>query len=223
MNLPFAVPDEPGRVRVVVEETADESSDENNSRAIDLGVSAPRDLECTDASDGGHPVIRVTWTNTDAYDSVQVLRDGLTIVSIDGSRTSFLDRHATPGVHEWTVRGLFGTVPSRPATRRCELDVPEPGATGDGEFVRGDANADGRTDLSDAVATLAALFLGGAAPPCVSAADSNDDGAVNVSDPSFTLNFLFLGGPAIPAPTAGCGTDPTADGLSCDSYPPCSP
>jgi len=223
VNLPFAVPDEPGRVRVVVEETADESSDENNSRAIDLGVSAPRDLECTDASDGGHPVIRVTWTNTDAYDSVQVLRDGLTIVSIDGSRTSFLDRHATPGVHEWTVRGLFGTVPSRPATRRCELDVPEPGATGDGEFVRGDANADGRTDLSDAVATLAALFLGGAAPPCVSAADSNDDGAVNVSDPSFTLNFLFLGGPAIPAPTAGCGTDPTADGLSCDSYPPCSP
>lgn len=90
------------------------------------------------------------------------------------------------------------------------------------EFVRGDSNASGTVDLSDAIFTLSHLFLGGAEPPCRSAADSNDDSSVDVSDPTHTLSHLFLGGPALPPPYPSCGADPTPDGLGCAAFAPCA-
>src|SRR6266508_4172226 len=71
-----------------------------------------------------------------------------------------------------------------------------PRADAQGTFLRGDSNADGAVDLSDAVFTLAFLFSGGSAPACREASDANDDGATDLSDPIYTLSFLFLGGPA---------------------------
>jgi hypothetical protein len=50
-------------------------------------------------------------------------------------------------------------------------------------LLRGDANGDEVINVSDAVFTLLALFVGGfGAPPCEDAADSNDDGALDVAD-----------------------------------------
>jgi hypothetical protein len=88
-------------------------------------------------------------------------------------------------------------------------------------FRRGDTNADGNLDLSDAVKTLLHLFSGGEAPGCMDAADANDDGGVNITDPLFSLTHLFLGGGAPPAPGLQCGADPTADSLECAAYAPC--
>jgi hypothetical protein len=90
-------------------------------------------------------------------------------------------------------------------------------------FRRGDANQDGRLDLSDAVSTLRLLFLGGETTTCREAADANDDGALDISDPLFTLSFLFTGGPAPPAPGPACGLDPTPDGLGCTANAGCAP
>ncbi|MEM7232001.1 MAG: hypothetical protein AAF517_07505, partial [Planctomycetota bacterium] len=118
--------------------------------------------------------------------------------------------------HEWAVRGRVGTARSRFSTR-CSVEPPSPPPSG---FQRGDANADGRTDISDAVYTLAYLFLGADEPSCLKAADSNDDGGVNISDPSFTLGHLFLGGRIFPPPIA-CGDDPTDDALDCEMYSAC--
>ncbi len=91
-----------------------------------------------------------------------------------------------------------------------------------GEFRRGDANADGAVDVSDAIATLEKLFFGNGEIPCESAADSNDDDAVDISDAIVTLTYKFLGGepPASPGPEK-CGVDPTEENLACDSYPAC--
>jgi hypothetical protein len=75
------------------------------------------------------------------------------------------------------------------------------------KFIRGDANVDGLINMSDAVYTLMALFLGGAALPCLDAADANDVGRVDISDPIFILRFLFLGGPQLPAPYPEAGED----------------
>ena len=97
-----------------------------------------------------------------------------------------------------------------------------PVGAGDSAFLRGDSNTDGRVDLSDAVFTLAYLFQGGEGPLCADSLDSNDSGEVDISDPSHTLRHLFLGGAAPPAPWQECGTDPSADGLGCDSFPPCA-
>jgi hypothetical protein len=72
----------------------------------------------------------------------------------------------------------------RSLIRRNLLQVP---------YVRGDSNADGRLDISDALTTLGYLFLGEDAPPCARAMDSNADGRVDLSDPVLVLGVLFLG------------------------------
>ncbi|MBI4605364.1 MAG: PKD domain-containing protein, partial [Planctomycetes bacterium] len=90
-------------------------------------------------------------------------------------------------------------------------------------FRRGDANGDGRFDLSDAVRTLEVLFAGRGTLDCEDAADANDDGAVNVSDPIFSLSHLFTGGEAPPFPGAvACGSDLRLDGLGCANAPACA-
>jgi hypothetical protein len=69
-----------------------------------------------------------------------------------------------------------------------------------GEYLRGDANGDGRVDLSDALAITNFLFLGGLRPHCCDAADTNGDGKLDVSDPSWLVGFLFRGSPPPPWP-----------------------
>ncbi len=88
------------------------------------------------------------------------------------------------------------------------------------DFQRGDADANGRRDITDAVRVLLFLFAGEAPPPCTKAADANDDGVLDIADPIYTLEFLFLGGRALPEPL-GCGRDRTADALGCEAFDPC--
>lgn len=80
-------------------------------------------------------------------------------------------------------------------------------------FLRGDANADGLHDVSDAVTVLLHLFRD---LPIASrdAADANDDGQLDVSDAVFVANFLFLGGTEFPPPYPEPGPDPTQDTLT---------
>ena len=56
-------------------------------------------------------------------------------------------------------------------------------------FQRGDSNADENLDISDGIATLGFLFLGGSPPPCQKAADANDDGRLDISDGIYGLSF----------------------------------
>ena len=101
----------------------------------------------------------------------------------------------------------------------------------------GDVNADGGTDLSDAVYSLSFSFQGGAPPEpfCVPAGpkmpdctilsgDGNGDGGIDLSDGIFLLSYLFLGGPppAAPGPPGlPCGPSPTDNSLGCEMYSGC--
>jgi hypothetical protein len=88
------------------------------------------------------------------------------------------------------------------------------GAPNEGRFVRGDADGDGRIEISDPIRVLGRLFLGDPPVSCEDAADANDDGEIDLTDPIFILDRLFRGGDALPPPGPGaCGTDPTADPL----------
>ena len=73
-------------------------------------------------------------------------------------------------------------------------------------FVRGDANTDTAVNLSDALAMLNVLFLGGQPPVLAAALDANADSQFGLVDPLYVLNYLFSGGtaPAAPFPLAGC-------------------
>jgi hypothetical protein len=88
-------------------------------------------------------------------------------------------------------------------------------------FVRADPNGDGRTDLSDAIATLQCLFSGRQLP-CVSAADVNDDGKAEIADPIALLGYLFSSGAPPPPPFGACGVDPTPDELPCEPAGACA-
>ena len=57
---------------------------------------------------------------------------------------------------------------------------------------RGDANSNGKIDISDAVYLLNFLFQGGSAPKCLEQADVNNDGKIDLSDAVSILGYLFL-------------------------------
>ncbi|MBN1441930.1 MAG: CotH kinase family protein, partial [Planctomycetes bacterium] len=82
-------------------------------------------------------------------------------------------------------------------------------------FVRGDYEANGSIDLTDAVRSLLYLFQGGGPPLCLDMADVNDDGAVQLTDPIYLLNYLFQAGAPPPPPFPEPGIDPTGDSLTC--------
>jgi hypothetical protein len=88
-------------------------------------------------------------------------------------------------------------------------------------FQRGDGNADGRVNISDAIFIVDHLFVAGAQPTCMKTADANDDGIVNISDPIFLVAALFQGGPQPATPSGECGVDATSDPLSCAAFSPC--
>ncbi len=92
------------------------------------------------------------------------------------------------------------------------------------DFRRGDANSDLQIDITDPIHTLFFAFTGGPAPACLDAADADDNGKIELNDAIYSLNFLFLGGADFKDPgSASCGPDPSADTLSCQSYPTCLP
>jgi hypothetical protein len=96
------------------------------------------------------------------------------------------------------------------------------GIDGGLSFRRGDTTADGRLDITDAVALLGHLFLGApGALACRRSADADDSGRLEITDAIHLLGFLFLGGPPPPAPFPDCGFDSTHDTLDCERYPPC--
>ena len=88
-------------------------------------------------------------------------------------------------------------------------------------FIRGDINADGGFNIADAIYLLDELFAMGPPSLCDRASDANDDGGKNISDAIYVLANLFSMGPNPPAPFPGCGIDPTPDGFTCASFPPC--
>lgn len=111
----------------------------------------------------------------------------------------------------------------RPSSDPQRLEFMRVGTGGGTTFRRGDSNADGGFDVSDAVYSLAAIFVPGAPlPGCEAAADANDDGLFDISDAVYMLAAIFIPGSA-PTPDPGpdnCGPDPTPD-LDCVSYGAC--
>jgi len=106
-----------------------------------------------------------------------------------------------------------------PATADVNIEF-QAGAV-DPEFIRADANDDGRNNLADAVWILNGAFRN---PPhvaaaCEKASDANDDGVVDpIVDSAYIIAYQFSAGMAPPPPFgtgSTCGIDPTADALNC--------
>lgn len=152
---------------------------------------------------GEHEILRITFAPADG-------------AAIGG--TSPLRFMNCLGIPEAPVRNVVTGEDGRSRVARtddCAFTVdPAP-------FVRGDANSDGRVNITDGVFVLNFLFAGGSDPLCEDAVDADDSGDIVITDGIFILNFLFSGGPPPAAPYPECGSDPTFDCSTCAVFPPC--
>ncbi|MFN0059850.1 MAG: hypothetical protein ACKVX7_15435 [Planctomycetota bacterium] len=94
------------------------------------------------------------------------------------------------------------------------------GAPALANFVSGECNGDGISDLADGIHLINELFASGPATVCPAACDTNADGALELDDAVLGFNFLFLSGPPPAAPFPGCGTRAGVFAADC-SYPLC--
>ncbi|MEM7167356.1 MAG: hypothetical protein AAF581_17980 [Planctomycetota bacterium] len=157
----------------------------------------------------------LTWTNPEAYASIDVQVDGSTVQSLGGSALNATVSLAGAGSYQICLAATDGC--GLPVSLVCcsvSCTGPPP------QFVRGDNNGDGMLDLSDPILTLGYLFLG-ATTTCLVAMDVNDSGGVNTADAVYHLTFLFLAGAIPPAPFPSCGDDLTPDTLTCDAFATC--
>jgi hypothetical protein len=106
-------------------------------------------------------------------------------------------------------RGMF----SAALTAVLTLGLAGPLAAVD--FIRGDANDDGRVTVSDAWFLVKGLYQGGQGPSCLASADANRDGNLDTSDAVSLLSHLFLGGPAPAAPFPDPGPWTEEEKLPC--------
>jgi hypothetical protein len=153
-----------------------------------------QNLSC--AEEGEH--IRVTWENPPGANldaPIIVLVGGAEVASLPGSTTEY----EVEGPHEGATE--IAIVNSSGVAATCTVGEHAPEA----HYLRGDCNAGGTVDLSDAVFLLNYLFSGESAPTCKDACNANGDDSNNISDPLHILNYLFLGMAAPVPPFPGCG------------------
>lgn len=108
-----------------------------------------------------------------------------------------------------TQDGVFAYVAAMDTRAVYKLRITK-GATHERLYRRGDANDDGKFDISDPSFILEYLFRKGPEPHCLIAADADDSDAINITDAVYLFRYLFKGGEPPPAPFPGCGIDPDA-------------
>lgn len=155
----------------------------------------------------------------------------LSWISLVGSQLTALNRGSNGAFT--TYRTPAGFLPAGTKSMRISLEIvnnsPNEHVFWDNlridivdgaDFIRGDCNGDGETDISDAICILFFKFKGSAIS-CEDAADLNDDGVADITDVIHLLGHLFLDGPAPGKPYPGCGPDPMPDGLACQEFEAC--
>jgi hypothetical protein len=144
---------------------------------------------------------------------VETTQNGTLNLNEDGS-FSYQPNPGFNGTDTFTYRADDGMALSEPATVSIEVSTLK-------KFKRADANADGATDIGDAVWILNYLFRGGRAPTCLETANVNRDEVIDLADVIYILQFLFSDGAPPAAPFEECGTHPAAVGAQCIRYEPC--
>ncbi len=142
---------------------------------------------------------------------------GLSLPTLTGGLVGYLDFTVSGGPIHYSqlFTGAF-SIDLVPGS--CWIDSTEILNTLDGElviedqFIRGDVNFTGDTDIADVQALLNSIFVAGKELPCKEAGDVNDSGEVDVSDAISLAGYLFSGGtsPPPPFPTPGVDPDPSA-------------
>ncbi len=215
LRFSFTMPRDPVIFIARVDIVENEWNEADNERVCPLGAQAPSDFRAYYSF--GTQDVRLTWSNSSPYETVEVFRDGELLAALPGSANSYTDlevghhpRNGDVNEHEYCIRGCAGlSRSSKTDSVTVNLFV-----SSEPEFRRGDVNNDQEVDITDSINILAYQFLGTFEINCLDAADANDDGRVDVSDPLTLLSYQFLGEAPPPAPgPKSCGIDPSPDDL----------
>ncbi len=87
------------------------------------------------------------------------------------------------------------------------------------DYLRGDANGDGITNVADAIWELQEIFNNGPQGTCFDSKDTNGDSLFDVADPIWLITYIFSGGAQPPSPFPNCGN--VGDPQDCNSYNGC--
>ena len=113
-----------------------------------------------------------------------------------GEWSTIVETTSCDGVYSWPI--------SEPSSDSCLVRISDvengiPSDTSDGYFsinyVCGDCNLDGMTNIADVVCKINYLFMGDPLPCPPEVVDHNGDGLVNIADVVAELNYLFGGAP----------------------------
>ncbi len=156
-------------------------------------------LDLTAGSTAGQSVVIVYNLGSRGFSTASAFRVG---VAVAGHRVIDMNGDGVPDIV------ASGSILVATRIGRREGSLPEP------LFHRGDADNNGKVEITDPMRTLNYLFRAGEPLPCEDAADTNDDGKIDLTDAVDMLNWLFLEGPEPRPPGPGaCGTDPRLDDL----------
>ena len=158
-------------------------------------------------------VVNVTAAGVDllptvAHEITTISYDVLPTATYGPSALTFTELLGTPPVLLSVGLGLVAVEP--PVVIEDSIFVARP-------FLRGDANQNGFTTVSDVTFLLDQLFAG-AVLTCPDAADIDSNGVLSIADVLYFLEFLFDEGPGMAAPIAACALPPVPPTLGCDSF-----
>ncbi len=85
------------------------------------GVLPPVDLSC-DVS-VLEDEVTLSWSNDDVYDSVDILRDGEVVASVDGDETSYVESGLDPGIFRFAVSGVSDALACGSESQPCTAVV----------------------------------------------------------------------------------------------------
>jgi len=166
-------------------------------------------LTCQDKS----TIVTLTWSATVQEDfyGYSIYRNSVKLLQLPKAWLTHDDEAPPDGTVVYEVAILLNLSTGAEGCRSSCTVVRGSGP----QFLRGDANRDGKVNMSDPIAVLDRLFKGGGELACEDAADADDSGKVNLTDAVIVLDFLFKSGPSPAPPTGSPGQDPTPDGLGC--------
>jgi hypothetical protein len=165
----------------------------------------------------GDQVVDLSWDEPAPgpdFTGYVLLRDGNKIAEQAKDTRSYHDQGLQNDVlYQYQVEAVRGSVASAPSGAVSATPTGPKGNI----FRRGDIDANGVVEITDAVKLLGYLFLGGGTPECLEAGDTDNNGVVDITDAVTNLGYQFLGAtpPAAPGPLT-CGPDPAEPMLGCD-------
>ncbi len=187
-------------------ETISVSSSESATVVVNESDRQLRFFQCEDR--GSQVDLFWGFSSTEGVIGVRLFRNEELIANLLlTSQTSFADEAPLAGevVYEAAIL-LEGDLEQEGCRLSCSPAF---------RFLRGDANGDGRINLTDSISILGHLFQG-MPLECADAGDFNDTGDLNITDVVAMLEYLFQPGGALPPPPfPELGVDPTPDELVC--------